>query len=160
MQVWEGRNVVSSGRKLIGATRPWDAEIGTIRGMCAASSFGLDCCMGQFPPCSLPAFVWCFKPQNSTGMFSRMGSQCDLIEVGTISPEKSNRRNWQCSFSVNLLLSTLSHACVCSHSAHPCIRFSQCPMRIVPPCDLSIEVDCTTPFFPLLYFHSIHNWCR
>lgn len=27
-------------------------------------------------------------------------------------------------------------------------------MRIVPPCEFSIEVDCATPFFFLLYFHS------
>jgi len=29
---WEGNNVVETGRKLIGATRPAQAEVGTIRG--------------------------------------------------------------------------------------------------------------------------------
>lgn len=31
-QVWEGRNVVSTGRKIIGATNPAASEPGTIRG--------------------------------------------------------------------------------------------------------------------------------
>jgi len=30
--VWEGRNVVSTGRKIIGATNPAASEPGTIRG--------------------------------------------------------------------------------------------------------------------------------
>ena len=32
MQVWEGKGVVKSARKLIGATNPLEAEPGTIRG--------------------------------------------------------------------------------------------------------------------------------
>jgi len=30
--VWEGDDVVATGRKLLGATRPFDSESGTIRG--------------------------------------------------------------------------------------------------------------------------------
>lgn len=30
--VWEGRDVVLTGRRIIGATRPWEAAPGTIRG--------------------------------------------------------------------------------------------------------------------------------
>lgn len=30
--VWEGHNVIKTGRKMIGATNPDQAEIGTIRG--------------------------------------------------------------------------------------------------------------------------------
>ena len=30
--VWEGHNVVKTGRKMLGATRPDDSEPGTIRG--------------------------------------------------------------------------------------------------------------------------------
>jgi len=33
--VWEGRNVVTTGRKIIGATNPAASEPGTIRGACA-----------------------------------------------------------------------------------------------------------------------------
>ncbi|KAL6862186.1 hypothetical protein ACP4OV_016835 [Aristida adscensionis] len=29
---WEGKDVVATGRKIIGATRPWEANPGTIRG--------------------------------------------------------------------------------------------------------------------------------
>ena len=31
-QVWEGKEVIKTGRKLVGATNPLDAEPGTIRG--------------------------------------------------------------------------------------------------------------------------------
>jgi nucleoside-diphosphate kinase len=37
LMVWEGRNVVSVARKIIGATNPQEAEPGTIRG-----DFGID----------------------------------------------------------------------------------------------------------------------
>lgn len=30
--VWEGKDVVLTGRRIIGATRPWEAAPGTIRG--------------------------------------------------------------------------------------------------------------------------------
>lgn len=30
--VWEGANVVATGRKLLGATKPFDSDAGTIRG--------------------------------------------------------------------------------------------------------------------------------
>ena len=30
--VWEGDNAVATGRKMLGATRPFDSEPGTIRG--------------------------------------------------------------------------------------------------------------------------------
>ncbi|KAJ4803124.1 Nucleoside diphosphate kinase [Rhynchospora pubera] len=30
--VWEGKDVVATGRRIIGATRPWEASPGTIRG--------------------------------------------------------------------------------------------------------------------------------
>jgi nucleoside-diphosphate kinase len=30
--VWEGKDVVATGRRIIGATRPWEAAPGTIRG--------------------------------------------------------------------------------------------------------------------------------
>lgn len=30
--VWEGLNVVKTGRKMLGATKPFDSEPGTIRG--------------------------------------------------------------------------------------------------------------------------------
>ena len=30
--VWEGANVVKTGRKMLGATKPFDSEPGTIRG--------------------------------------------------------------------------------------------------------------------------------
>lgn len=30
--VWEGKNVISTSRQMMGATKPWDAACGTIRG--------------------------------------------------------------------------------------------------------------------------------
>ncbi|XP_038897694.1 nucleoside diphosphate kinase [Benincasa hispida] len=30
--IWEGKNVVATGRKIIGATKPADSDVGTIRG--------------------------------------------------------------------------------------------------------------------------------
>ena len=42
-KVWEGREVISWGRKLIGKTNPMVAELGTIRG-----DYGID--VGRSPP--------------------------------------------------------------------------------------------------------------
>ena len=36
--VWEGHNVIATGRKMIGATNPDSADVGTIRGDLAISS--------------------------------------------------------------------------------------------------------------------------
>ena len=46
--VWEGKDVVLTGRRIIGATRPWEAAPGTIRGDFAVDIGRLDFTMYCF----------------------------------------------------------------------------------------------------------------
>jgi nucleoside diphosphate kinase len=52
--IWEGKNVVLTGRKIIGATNPAQSEPGTIRG-----DFAID--IGRYRHVSVPIFLFSYS---------------------------------------------------------------------------------------------------
>ena len=61
--VWEGKDVIAGGRKLLGATKPSDSACGTIRGDYAVD-VGRNICHGSDLPESAAAEIAAWFPEN------------------------------------------------------------------------------------------------
>ena len=112
--VWEGDGVIASARKLIGATKPLEAEPGTIRGDLAVN-IGRNVIHGSDAPetAQFEIGLWFQPSELSEWTPSDQGWRVEEDDLDTLGAQKKTALQQQGGFSLDVLMHASDHICRC-----------------------------------------------